>query len=132
MQSSILTIDVNQAGSLAHPDTSSERQDDAALSNRIEALRVLVLSLLKEIDALGELANTGIEFEFDLRREVHRFEAQNIKYALIRTGGRQRRAARLLNMKVATLNAKIKRYHLDADELINTISHRSEPNEKAS
>lgn len=54
--------------------------------------------------------------------EVHRYEAGLIRCALIRTGGRQRRAARLLKMKVTTLNAKIKRYHLDADEMLNVAA----------
>lgn len=99
-----------------------EHDSEAALLNRIEALRILVVAILSEIDAMREspaLDNAG---EFNLRTEVHRFEAENIRYALIRTRGRQRRAAKLLNMKVATLNAKIKRYHLDQDELINNAA----------
>jgi len=48
----------------------------------------------------------------DLQAEVHRFEAELIRSALARTQGRQRRAARLLGMKVTTLNAKIRRYKI--------------------
>jgi len=100
----------------------SEHDSDAALVNRIEALRMLVVAILGEIDAMRESPALDNAAEFNLRSEVHRFEADNIRYALIRTRGRQRRAAKLLNMKVATLNAKIKRYHLDQDELINNVA----------
>jgi DNA-binding NtrC family response regulator len=48
----------------------------------------------------------------DLQAEVHRFEAELIRSALVSTQGRQRRAARLLGMKVTTLNTKIKRYKI--------------------
>ncbi len=99
-----------------------EHDGDAALVNRIEALRMLVVAILSEIDAIRESPTFDNAAEFNLRSEVHRFEAENIRYALIRTRGRQRRAAKLLNMKVATLNAKIKRYHLDEDELINNAA----------
>jgi DNA-binding NtrC family response regulator len=43
---------------------------------------------------------------------VRRFETDLIRWALMRTGGHQRRAARMLNLKVTTLNAKIKRYRI--------------------
>lgn len=99
-----------------------EHDSEAALVNRIEALRMLAAAILSEIDAMRESPALDNSVEFNLRSEVHRFEADNIRYALIRTRGRQRRAAKLLNMKVATLNAKIKRYHLDEDELINNAA----------
>lgn len=92
---------------------------EATVAHRIEALRKLALTLLEEIDALKASSSSQPLEEFDLRNEVHRFEAENIRYALIRTGGRQRRAARLLNMKVATLNAKIKRYRIDSEERVS-------------
>jgi DNA-binding NtrC family response regulator len=39
-----------------------------------------------------------------------------IKSALTKTGGRQRRAASLLGVKVTTLNTKIKRYKIMVSE----------------
>ncbi len=117
MQSNILKIAPKQIPAPL-PALLPEGESDAALSNRIEALRMLAIAILKEIDALRETRAIESVGEFDLKNEVHRFEAENIRYALIRTGGRQRRAARLLNMKVATLNAKIKRYQIDAEKLI--------------
>lgn len=92
---------------------------ETARQNKIEALRTLTRALLKEIDALAEASPLESGSQLNLSDEVHRFEADLIRCALIRTGGRQRRAARLLNTKVATLNAKIKRYNLNADELVN-------------
>ena len=50
--------------------------------------------------------------KFDLQSEVQHFEAELIRSALIMTGGRQRRAAKLLGMKVTTLHSKIRRYGL--------------------
>jgi DNA-binding NtrC family response regulator len=44
---------------------------------------------------------------------VHHFEAALIRNALVKTGGRQRRAARLLGVKVTTLNTKIKRHNIN-------------------
>ena len=84
-------------------------------SNRLKALEVLVLALLREVEALGKKTDPGSERGLTLSDEVHRFEADIIRAALARTGGRQRRAARLLGVKVTTLNAKIKRYHIDSD-----------------
>jgi DNA-binding NtrC family response regulator len=53
---------------------------------------------------------------------VHRFETELIRGALMQTGGRQRRAARLLGVKVPTLHAKMKRYNINADDFLNASS----------
>ena len=95
---------------------------ESALNNKVEALKALTRALLKELEALGAAQPLEDGHEVTLSDEVRRFEADLIRCALIRTGGRQRRAARLLNMKVATLNAKIKRYHLNTDDLIEGAS----------
>jgi DNA-binding NtrC family response regulator len=86
----------------------------------LEALKLLILAMWRELSALeaaGEAQRAGAAI--DLPHEMRRFESDLIRCALIRTGGRQRRAARLLGMSVATLNAKIKRYRIEADEIIN-------------
>src|SRR5207248_7704523 len=101
---------------------ASSIDSETARHNKIEALRTLTRALLKEIDALAEGSPLESGSQVNLSDEVHRFEADLIRCALIRTGGRQRRAARLLNTKVATLNAKIKRYNLNADELVNAAT----------
>jgi transcriptional regulator with GAF, ATPase, and Fis domain len=82
-------------------------------SSRISYLKILALSLLREI---ASAENTDAEQgndTIDLQAEVRRFEAELIRSALIETGGRQRQAARLLGTKVTTLNTKIKRYKIE-------------------
>jgi DNA-binding NtrC family response regulator len=101
---------------------ASPSPGQAAFNNKLEALKVLMQALLKEMDALGKASALESGFEINLDDEVRHYEADLIRCALIRTGGRQRRAARLLNMKVTTLNAKIKRYNLQTDELVNSAS----------
>jgi len=105
---------------------ASSSESETARHNKIEALRTLTRALLKEIDALAEGSPLESGSQLNLSDEVHRFEADLIRCALIRTGGRQRRAARLLNTKVATLNAKIKRYNLNNDELVNAATSLQE------
>ncbi|HKC65539.1 MAG TPA: helix-turn-helix domain-containing protein [Pyrinomonadaceae bacterium] len=102
---------------------AASSESETARHNKIEALRTLTRALLKEIDALAEGSPLESSAQVNLSDEVHRFEADLIRCALIRTGGRQRRAARLLNTKVATLNAKIKRYNLNEDELVNAATN---------
>jgi transcriptional regulator with GAF, ATPase, and Fis domain len=74
-------------------------------------------SLVREIEALRKGKTAVIPDKINLIEEVQRFEKELIRCALVRTGGRQRRAARLLNVKVTTLNAKIRRYGLDSSGL---------------
>lgn len=92
-------------------------QSPNAMNNRLEALKVLSQSLLREVEALknnnkseSEVINEVRDGNIDLEKEVQKYEVELIRCALVRTGGRQRRAAKLLNVKISTLNAKIKRY----------------------
>jgi DNA-binding NtrC family response regulator len=90
------------------------------LNDRVEALRSLLNLVQREIESLDQLASVEekqIEMEneeFSLTDEVERFEADLIRLALIKTGGHQRKAARLLGINATTLNIKIKRYGIDA------------------
>lgn len=100
---------------------ASRAATTAALRAEVEDLKLLILAMWREVGAIerksppAAVAPTALDF----RREVRRFESDLIRCALIRTGGRQRRAARLLGIKAATLNAKIKRYRIDADAILN-------------
>ena len=87
-----------------------------SLEARIHSLKVLALTLLREVEHLEEQDASGTPGALNLQTEVHRFEAEMIRSALIRTGGRQRRAARLLGMKTTTLNSKIRRYQIETKE----------------
>jgi transcriptional regulator with GAF, ATPase, and Fis domain len=82
---------------------------------RIASLKVLVLTLLTEIESLENRIDS-FDAPLNLQEEVHRFEAALIRVALNKTGGRQRRAARLLGTKVTTLNTKIRRYGISVKD----------------
>jgi DNA-binding NtrC family response regulator len=94
--------------------------DAAALRAEVEDLKLLILAMWREVGAMERKAPAAAAAPaaLDFQREVRRFESDLIRCALIRTGGRQRRAARLLGIKATTLNAKIKRYRIDADAIL--------------
>lgn len=109
------------------PDFAHEtyaRSDRLAESIRIKLLKVLTLTLLRELEGVG-VENSGAD-KFDLQSEVQHFEAELIRSALIMTGGRQRRAAKLLGMKVTTLHSKIRRYGLN-DITSGDVTNGHEP-----
>ncbi|HEX8499361.1 MAG TPA: helix-turn-helix domain-containing protein [Pyrinomonadaceae bacterium] len=85
---------------------------DQAASVRLKTLRELTLALLQEIESIKGQGSFESRSTVDFADEVRRFETDLIRWALLRTGGHQRRAARMLNLKVTTLNAKIKRYRI--------------------
>jgi DNA-binding NtrC family response regulator len=80
--------------------------------SRLEALKVLSYSILSEVESLKRERSRYALVKIDLPTEVQNYEASLIRCALMRTGGNQRRAARLLGIKITTLNAKIKRYNI--------------------
>src|SRR5215831_20302735 len=96
------------------PVTSREAANllrDEAFESRLSSLRDVAVELLNAVDYLKQTA-PATEHKLSLEDEVRKFEADLIRAALVRTGGNQARAARLLGVKHTTLNAKIKRYHL--------------------
>ncbi len=84
----------------------------AVARNNITALKELTLRLLREVQAITEVRTLSLENGVDFYGEVSRFEVDLIKRALLQTAGHQGRAARLLNLKVTTLNSKIKHYNI--------------------
>ena len=90
------------------------------LGRKLEGLREMAQTLLKQIDQLeGTIAARGAAPRADLHTEVQRFESEVIRDALRKTGGHQRRAARLLGVKVSTLNAKIRRYGIRLEDVVD-------------
>jgi DNA-binding NtrC family response regulator len=90
-------------------DVKKERAENpASLDASIVSLKILAGALISRIESLGKDGEHSTEL--NLQREVHRFEAELIRMALIETGGRQRRAAKLLGLKATTLSTKIKRH----------------------
>src|SRR5262245_48610691 len=67
--------------------------------NRIDALKVLIQGLLDQVDYLASPGDYTEPMDVSLQAMVRRFETELIRHALIRTGGKQRQAARLLGEK---------------------------------
>src|SRR5688572_17734607 len=99
----------------ANLEPSSNGNGTTAHSN-ITALKELTLRLLREVQAITEVRTLSLEGGVDFYGEVSRFEVDLIKRALLQTAGHQGRAARLLNLKVTTLNSKIKHYNLSLND----------------
>lgn len=85
---------------------------DAAFEHRVKALGDVVRSLLGEVESLG-IENPKANRNLKLQEEVQQFEIDLIRIALDRTHGSQTQAARLLGVKLTTLNTKIKRYGIE-------------------
>jgi transcriptional regulator with GAF, ATPase, and Fis domain len=85
--------------------------------HKLSELRETVLRLLSEVNALTLTPPAHLKSGTKLYDEVRHFETNLIRSALSRTGGSQTRAAKLLGIKLTTLNSKIKRYHILPGEL---------------
>jgi len=70
------------------------------------------LVLLHQLEVLKAPTNDQFSERRSLQDEVREFEIDLINTALAKTHGHQRKAARLLGLKVTTLNAKMKRYNI--------------------
>jgi len=87
------------------------------VEEKITSLRENAFALIKEIREFGSLAFADVSQGIDMPKEVRHLEIRLIKRALEETNGSQVNAARLLGLKVTTLNAKIKRYGLDPNDI---------------
>ena len=88
---------------------------DSALNSsrhKITTVKQLAIRLLREVQAMREVEVRSLGEGVDFYEEVSRFEIDLIKCALLQTAGHQRQAARLLKLKVTTLNSKIKHYNI--------------------
>ena len=91
------------------------RPSELALNN-LNSVREAALTLLREVESLRKVHQPQLGSGLGLHEEVQRYEIELIKQALHRTRGNQRRAARLLGVKVTTLNCKIKRFNINLNE----------------
>jgi transcriptional regulator with GAF, ATPase, and Fis domain len=103
---------INAASSPANTDITNPR-------GNVTTLKELTLRLLREVQSIGEIYTLSLESGLDFYAEVRRFEIDLIKRALLQTAGHQVRAARLLNLKVTTLNSKIKHYNINLNGFAN-------------
>lgn len=115
--------DINLAGDLRSNSNTNVGNGNGGNGNRlalhentlpvrIEMLKNVALNLLKEVQVLSTLEAADIVRGIQFYDEVERFERELITRALELTGGHQVRAARLLGLKVTTLNSKVKRYQI--------------------
>jgi transcriptional regulator with PAS, ATPase and Fis domain len=94
--------------------------------HKLSELRETVLRLLSEVNALTLTPPAHLKSGTKLYDEVRHFETNLIRSALSRTGGSQTRAAKLLGIKLTTLNSKIKRYHILPNEVGDEIYQDSQ------
>ena len=83
--------------------------------NNLDSLREAALTLMREVESLASWQDSQTNENLGLHEEVQRYESELIRQALLRTHGNQRRAAKLLRVKVTTLNCKIKRLGIQTD-----------------
>lgn len=102
--------EINLAGDARNIIGSRHALNENTLPVRLETLKNVALNLLKEVQVLSTLEAADITQGIKFYDEVERFERELITRALELTSGHQVRAARLLGLKVTTLNSKVKRY----------------------
>jgi transcriptional regulator with GAF, ATPase, and Fis domain len=107
---------------LMNTDLPEGDNELAAPPSNITTLKELTLRLLREVQAFGDTHAPTIDDGIDFYDEVKRFEIDLIKRALLQTGGHQGRAAQLLNLKITTLNSKIKHYNITVTGLAKGFS----------
>ena len=88
------------------------RLREPKLHSRLDDLRAMVRSLLTELESLRLPVDLEPDGKLNLDDELKRYEISLIRAALDKTDGSQTRAARMLGVKVTTLNTKIKRYQI--------------------
>jgi transcriptional regulator with GAF, ATPase, and Fis domain len=104
---------------LEMPALPDEPSQSTTSRNSLATLQELVLRLICEVQSITEVSPLTIGSGLNFYEEVSRFEIDLIRRALLHTGGHQVQAAKLLNLKVTTLNSKIKHYQINPSALGN-------------
>ena len=81
--------------------------------HNLDSLKEAAMTLLREVESLASRQPHTNHQQLGLQEEVQRYESELIRSALQRTRGNQRRAAKILGVKVTTLNCKIKRLGIE-------------------
>lgn len=87
-------------------------EKSTGVNDKIDGLQEVAAALLAEVKALKPANAVDVRRGINFNEEIARFEIYLIKRALEQTGGHQRRAAQLLNLKYTTFHEKIKRLHI--------------------
>ena len=118
---------------LQYPSVPGSRTE-TEFERRVQQLSLLAKELATEIETLqAELArqrrqSKQIDFEkdgIDFYGEVERYEIELIRSALKQCNGNQSQAAKLLQLKSTTLNAKLKHYGISPVRSITNIQPNS-------
>ena len=83
---------------------------ETAWVDEVNGLGKLALKLWYELQIMESMHCMEVSGQIDLHEEVTKFETALIRRALLQTGGHQSESARLLEISLSSLNAKIKRY----------------------
>ena len=116
---------------LENSERGGSVQTGLILNYKLKTLRELATTLLSEVEEMTRVRALDIKSGIKIYDEVHRYEAELIRRALMLTSGHQARAARLLGIKKTTLNSKIKRYKLQPPDMLPTGAHALEKDSKA-
>jgi DNA-binding NtrC family response regulator len=90
----------------------ARRSNNSEFVTKMEVLRSMVRSLLHEAALRTQPVQIDPEKGIDFYDSVARYEIQLIESALEVAGGRQNRAAKLLNMRTSTLCSKMKHLNI--------------------
>src|SRR5687768_5841484 len=107
------------------PDRLQTNERVEVLSRKIDFWRDMTSARLSEIKSINFSKQINIQKGVDFDNEVQEFEIQLIKQALKQVRGNQKLAARLLNIKYTTLNAKIKRYSIEIQKKGSSIKQNN-------
>ena len=96
-------------------DTDQTPSAPSLTSFHLRSLKSLLQLLLKEVEFLQTYTPEKCEdaAPVSLVRRLEMVEVELIRNALRHTGGHQVRAAKLLDLRTNTLNAKMKRFGID-------------------
>jgi DNA-binding NtrC family response regulator len=86
------------------------------LKNKVQSLLSLAIHVVAEVEALEQVRMIDLHEGIDLQGEIRQYEKTIIRRTLQLTGGNQKKAATLLGILPTTLNEKIKRYRIRADD----------------
>ena len=108
------------------PESNSLLNDDFAnliqrsKDEQLNALKSLASEILKQIESIENIENNIChlvnEDGLHLDEILERFEKDLICIALMKAGGVQIKASKLLGVKLTTLNTKIKRFKIEVDK----------------
>ena len=88
------------------------KRSNTEFVTKMEVLRSMIRSLLHEAALRTQPVQIDPEKGLDFYDSVARYEIQLIESALEVAGGRQNRAAKLLNMRTSTLCSKMKQLNI--------------------